>query len=290
MQHTSSNNRLNNAQPMLRMQACQAVAQRTTTTRRALTLIELLVVLGVITVLTTLVFGGIGKTREKMRQTQEVSSARFLINTFHSISTDKGRLFSAVEYNSGTSSHDQAEDIRYPTHMIPYTGEDEFYKALYFHPEQQELVRKTKRHSGSNASYVISIYPALGMNAPAVGGEYYDGQLQDNPANVSRAHEVNHPERLIVFISAGSSSAGLNLGNSIINGYFKVSSPYISRIPTFYLWGKARESSPSNTGNVHFRWDGQAVAAFFDGSVRMVDEETVADPRYWLNDTGAFNF
>lgn len=57
-----------------------------------------------------------------------------------------------------------------------------------------------------------------------------------------------------------------------------------------FMWGKAKASSPSNTGNVHFRWDGQAVAAFFDGSVRLVDDKAISSPEYWLNDTSAFNF
>lgn len=256
----------------------------------AFTLLEILVVLAVISILTTVVFGGISKVKEKMLQTQEVSSARFLINTFHMISVDKGRLFSAVEYEAGTSPDAQAENIRYPTHMVEYTGEAEFEKALYFYPDQQELLQKIKKvNTVVGVSYIRSLYPALGMNSPIVGGEYYNGAYQESSTNVANAHEVNRPQKLIVFISAGTSSMGYGLDSDVIHGYFKVVSPYIGRIPTMYMWDSARRSMPSNTGNVHFRWDKQAVAAFFDGSVRLVGEKEVKDPEYWLNDTSAFN-
>ena len=50
------------------------------------------------------------------------------------------------------------------------------------------------------------------------------------------------------------------------------------------------ENKPSSSfGNVAPRWEGRAVCAFLDGSVRMLDGEELHDMRHWSNTAADLN-
>lgn len=249
-----------------------------------MTLIELLFAITILSVLTSIVFGGIGKTREHIARTQEVSGARFLIGAFHTANADLGRVFSAEQTQSNLGPAGNAMNLRYGIHLMTYTSEADWQRVLYLHESQRKEIDKYRNNDLIGLRYILSLYPALGMNSPNVGGTYEDGRLRGVASYVyaTELSNVHHPEKLVVFMSAGTGAQ--TRYTSMIRGYFRVLPPFDQKYPEDgNTWGNAAEEYPSNTGNAHFRWEGKAVVAFFDGSISLQSAKDLDDPLHWEN-------
>lgn len=240
----------------------------------AFTLIELLVALSVIAVLSSLVYAAAQTASNRMRKVHEVAAARNLIIGFLSATSDHGGhyLLGYDETAPAMTAPDGQVISGELAHRYPYR------LAPYFNWQLKDtiLVNSNSQQVGGDASgYTISLNPALGMNIFLVGGELRDAKTGINWPGECLTMPSGSAASLLVFASAGYDNAGKR-----INGYFKVVPPKLGGP----LWNTApwnAQSKPADYGFVDARYDGQAVCAFTDGSVRTLSVEDLRDMRLW---------
>lgn len=253
--------------------------------RRAFTLIELLVVIGIIAVLTTVGFGVGQQALLRTRKVKEVAAAKNLITGFVSTPADfNGRYLLGYDATSKGVTMPDGKIVggelatRYPYRLAPYFG---------WQLQGTILVNSNNRQVGNDASgYQVSLNPAMGMNIFLVGGE-----LRDADKGINWASEcVQRPgtggsDHLLVFASAGFDNP---TNNQHTDGYFKVSPPKLGGP----LWVDAAwtpKAKAADYGQVDARYEGQAVCAFMDGSVRSMTVEELRDMRLWSSKAAANN-
>ncbi len=237
---------------------------------------ELLTVVAVTAVLAgiALATGHWGIRRAAMAR--EVNAARTLATAYASAASDEdGKLLPG--YDDGAQGYDlpggesisPAAAHRYPFRLAPYFG---------FTMDGTILVNRNKaqiaRMSGSSA-YFRSLFPALGMNTTYVGGRFERGNVDSPNECVTRLAQVGKPSMTLLF-----ASAGYGAGDEKVDGFHELDPP--NKHVT--LWTGSDEGSrksPDNYGHVDFRYDGQAVCAFLDGSVRLMGPGELRDMRYW---------
>ena len=254
--------------------------------RAAFTLIELLVVTSVIAVLAGLTVTATRGVQQRSRQTKELHAARQIIAAYLTFPNDHdGDLMRGydkhVQEISFTSGRTVTGEMccRYPWRLAPYLGEQ---------AEEIFLLNDNRSKTDSQAKdsfeyqYRVSLHPALGLNAYCVGG-YDDGSNSGlfQSDVVTRMAQAVRPASLIVFASARmKTGADLSLEDEIA-GNFLVKPPKFWR--TKWTAKFDREKPSSSFGNVAPRWDGRAVCAFLDGSVRSLNEKQLQDMRHWSN-------
>lgn len=167
---------------------------------------------------------------------------------------------------------------RYPFRLAPYLGNN-FDGTILVNKNKKEILKDTGG-TGAAYDYEVSAYPALGLNIFCVGGLVLaNGQVNYDADCISRS--ANAIGSILVFASGGSGQ-----GKNKMEGYCYVSpptmavdSPICQRWDSSDSWSK--EKDPMNYGFVDFRYDGRAVCAFLDGSVRMCSVKDLSDMRVW---------
>ena len=249
----------------------------------AFTMLELLFTVSIVSILAVVGFASMGKLREKGEMTRELSGARNLLVAYQLYAQENNnRLMpgykdeSGIENFEGQALHSPIS-ARYPWRLAPFIGKVE--GTLVYNGNEKYL-------TASNSDYLVSVRPNLGINATFVGGHYGNSSLlRPNPRveekigrwYVSYLGEASNASNLIVFASARG--PGSEEGESA-TGYFEVQPPKALG----NVWSEEafeEESPPSSHGFVDFRWNGKAVAAMFDGSARMLNEEEMRDMRLW---------
>ena len=113
--------------------------------------------------------------------------------------------------------------------------------------------------------YGVSAFPSFGINRYFVGGT----AGQSNSECVRSIAQAGHS--IIAFVSAGSSD---------IEGYEYVRSP--GEPGDSWRGGDwTDDSDPGDFGFVHPRHGGKAIAAFLDGSTRLMTINELRDMRLW---------
>lgn len=246
------------------------------------TLVEILVVVAVTAVLIGMVFA-VGTTGlEKARQAREMAAAKALSVAYMAAAADNNGEFlrgfddeaNAIDLpRSGAISAAAAH--RYPYRLAPYF-DDAFDGVILVNKNKGQIAKM-----GGNQTYYRSLFPALGMNATFVGGVYMTGEMelknedQNQDEVATRIGQVPKPSMMLVF-----ASAGYGKGKNKVDGYNRLNPPAVKTD----LWGggtPTEDSSPDDFGQVDFRYDGHAVCAFLDGSVRRLDVKELRDMRYW---------
>lgn len=251
------------------------------------TLIELLAVTAVLGILTALGVGVAQSTMTSAFKTREVGAARHLMVALASSTADgDGRYLAGMDLRVNTTTNPvynlEGEKItnlraaqRYPFRMAPYLGNN-FDGTILVNKDISQL----RKSSGSNYDYHVSAFPALGMNIYAVGGVVFKS------GETAFANDcISTPAKTIGSILAFA-SAGQGRGAKKMDGYSYVSPPTLSSdSPICQPWDNPdtwdEDADPMNFGFVDFRYDGQAVCAFLDGSVRMCKAEQLDDMRLW---------
>ncbi len=253
------------------------------------TLIELMAVTAVVGVLMAI---GVGVTKSTMTaayKAREVSAARNLITAFATSAVEgDGRYLPGMDMRvNGTTNlvyNTKGEKItnvraaqRYPFRLAPYLGND-FDGTILVNRNVGEILSTTG--GGSDYDYSVSAFPALGMNIYAVGGV-----VLNNGTTVFDADCITTSVRMNASIVAFA-SAGKGKGTQKMHGYSYVTPPTLmSDSPACKSWNSSaswsEEADPMNFGFVDFRYNGQAVCAFLDGSVRMCSVEELNDMRLW---------
>jgi len=270
---------------------------------RAFTLIELLVVLFVIAVLIAILLPGMAKCRLAMRKTRELSTARQVLTAVMMYTNDaKGEVLPGYAkrqwVNGGMIVRNEAGDRltgevaqRYPWRIAPYLNFD--FRGLYENSRVLADLREREAEYagfGVNYDYVVSLFPALGMNANFFGGTERTGQFEPAFQRVfGRVHAVkldalNRPSEVLMFASARAESQSAVPIVGTPEGFFRVDPPVFTRA-SGRLWQSAYEPrSPApglNSGFISLRYDGRAVTAHADGHAEVLTWDDLGDMRRW---------
>lgn len=265
--------------------------------RRGFTLTELLAVIATTSVLGALCVGAVQKGMVCASKVREITAARNLVTALHSSAQDDdGFYLPGMDYRAGTSADPvytpEGRTVtghaaqRYPYRIRPYLG-NEFNGTIFVNRNKQEIIRNSGG-LGAMYDYQVSAYPALGMNIYCVGGVVRgDDSIVNEEDCIANAVTTNGA--ILAFASGGSGS-----GSSRRHGFSYVTPPTMSSgSPICYQWSSAaawKESSDAmNYGWVDFRYDGRAVCAFLDGSVRLCSVNELSDMRLWNRNAQAAN-
>lgn len=219
---------------------------------------------------------------------REVHAAKQLVVALQNSALDNnGRYLPGFDLRAGTSEHPvykpdgrpvsmRPTAHRYPFRLAPYLG-NEFDDSIFVNRNKAEINLK---NSSVDPDYYISLYPALGMNIFGVGGVMTaDGFLQNAADCISTT--LQSSGSILAFASGGEGS-----GSSRVHGYCYVTpptkekdSPYCKKWDEPKTWTEKR--NPMDFGYVDFRYDGKAICAFLDGSVKQCSVEELSDMRKW---------
>lgn len=280
------------------------------TSRRAkgvagFTLIELLVSIAVIAVLISLLMPALAGARGAARQARELSSAQQLMIAF-TLYADANKGYVLPGYaskkmvNGAMAVYDDAgqrllseEAQRYPWRLAPYLDYD--FRGLY---DDVKLLKEIRAGASEYATYgvdyryVVSLFPAMGMNVFFVGGSDKQQQFdklfirQFGRVHIERLDEAQRPAQLMVFASARAETQALAPGLGKPEGFFRVEPPYFAEAQG-RLWEDAYDPDAMmpglNSGFVSLRHSGRAVTAHLDGHGTTKNWEAMNDMRMWAN-------
>lgn len=281
---------MSTAPALLKADRCQKHRPlKTLGKNRAFSLVEMLVTIAVITLLAALGAGAVQSVTGVANKAREVQAARQLVVALQSSAAENnGTYLPGMDYRAGqagtpvykpdgTRLSGRAAQ-RYPYRMAPYLG-NRFEGTVLVNSNEQEI-RKKAGNSSSDYDYLLSAYPALGMNIFCVGGVVSrTGKIIYNTDCISRSATARG--NILAFASGGS-----GVGEGKFHGFSYVSPPTTQRdSPICEKWQSASEwsveSDPKSFGWVDFRYGGKAVCAFLDGTVRMCDVKELSDMRLW---------
>jgi len=237
------------------------------------TLVELLVTVTIVAVLASLALAGVQSALESARKTEEIASARTLIQAYLNAAVSNNgrylpgydRTVSELELPDGRVISGPAAN-RYPFRMA----------AFMDHPvEDLVLVGKNQSQIDASNDYVVSLHPAFGINHLFVGGDVQaDGSVSfEADCVTTMARASSSP---LVFASSGSETES----GEVIHGFNIISPPNT----TSSIWsadGWREGANPGDYGNLHARYGGKVIAAFLDGSVRQHTIPELEDMRLW---------
>lgn len=270
---------------------------------RAFTLIELLVVIGVIGLVIALMLPALGRARSSGRQTREMAGAHQLMAAFTMYANDsRDRVLTGYAPESWVAGSMPVYNLegdrllghdaqRYPWRIIPYLSGD--FRGLYDDPRLLKDVRENieaYRAVGVDLDYVISLFPAMGMNVAFVGGsdhlQEFDPVFQRvfGRVYVDRMDQPVRPSQLITFISARAESQPLAPMLGKPEGFFRVDSPMFAPNQARQWEAAYDRTAPNpglNSGFVSLRYAGKAVCARFDSHVEMMGWDSLQDMRHW---------
>lgn len=246
----------------------------TTHTNHGFTLIELLVVIAILAVLAGIGSAALLSAADKGKTAAETSAAKTLISAYQAAAADNGGRYlpardtsaSNVLNGEGRRISNRQVRARYPFRLAPYFNYA-IESTLLAGDNRQQLLRvmNLSQPSGSMYDYGVSAFPSFGMNRYFVGGT----AGQTNNECVRSIAQADHS--IVAFVSAGSSD---------IDGYEYVRAP--GEPGGSWAGGEwSEDSDPSQFGFVHPRHGGKAIAAFLDGSTRLMTIEELRDMRLW---------
>jgi prepilin-type N-terminal cleavage/methylation domain-containing protein len=248
--------------------------------RSGFTLIELLVVITIVAVLAAIMFPVYQSFTLNGKMVREVQAGRNLITGYLAAAADRdGQLLGGYDRSvtevglpDGTSFGSPVSN-RYPYRVLPYVGNK---------VEGTFLINDSVKTIAPSNTYMVSCYPAFGINYIFVGGDIMSNGSVNNQAEcISRlgAGEVSP----LVFASAAGTG-----GDGKIPGYCLLTPPHT----TGAMWTTAkwtRKSYAEEYGNVDPRYNGKAVCVFLDGSVQQLGIEDLRDMRLWSRNAALAN-
>lgn len=165
---------------------------------------------------------------------------------------------------------------RYPFRLAPYFNY-QMDGTILVNRNEAQIIRQMGS-GGAMYDYGLSVFPAMGINRYLVGGNINANGTVDHAAECVLT--LGQAEKsILLFVSAGTTE---------IDGYEYVTPPNGPR----GQWSSAnwrRDSDPSDFGHVSARFDGKAVGAFLDGSVRVLSLEELRDMRLWSKNAALAN-
>jgi len=253
---------------------------------RGFSLVELLVGVAILGLLAGVSGAAYQKAMGKASLTAEVSAGKSLVQAYLlAASENGGRYLAAYDQTARNQTvlNGQGRPIamsevkyRYPFRLAPYFNY-QMDGTILVNRNESQIIRQMGS-TGSMYDYGLSVFPALGINRYLVGGSINPNGGVEHAAECVQAMG-QADKSVIVFVSGGSSE---------VDGYEYVTPPNGPR----GQWSAApwtKDSDSSSYGHVGARFDGKAVAAFLDGSVKVLSIEELRDMRLWSRNAALAN-
>lgn len=252
---------------------------------------EVLVAIGAVGFV--LVFG-VGVLRSALcssDKVREIQAGRSLVLALQASATENnGRYLPGMDYRVGTSANPvykvNGDKLtghaaqRYPFRLAPYL--DGRFDGTILLSRNKVQIEKSASGSASMYDYLVSTFPALGMNIFCVGGVVRaDGTLMNEAECISHSGAMRGG---VLAFASGGKGEGKNkqYGFSYVSPPTKQNdSPVCLRWDSAEAWSDTKD--PMNYGWVDFRYNGRAVCAFLDGTVRLCNVEELSDMRLWTH-------
>lgn len=276
--------------------------------RRAFTLVELLVVISIFALLMGIMLPALGRARAAARDLRSRSDLRQLITGYTAYQNDHNgdvmlgyppNTFNGntvtIKYEGMTFGPPVSQ--RYPWRLVPYVSG--VWDVLHDHAAVPELPRSDEPASVAfGRAYMLSLYPAFGLNDVYVGGSAaghgYIGTAPNQTPNVGQ-HVVfnnNDVRRTSELIVLGDSQVR-NIYPQPDNpeeGYFRLTAPHANG----EQWRAVGHDFQLITGSIMGIPQGRngpdAGMSFFDGHVESLSPEELNDMRYWANNAATENY
>jgi len=252
--------------------------------KSAFTLVELMVVIAILGLLAGISVGAYQKAMGKASLGCETAAGKSLIQAYQAACAEnEGRLLAAKDTTATDVKNAKGQNIsmpevrsRYPFRLAPYFNYQMDGTVLVNRNESQII--NLMGASGPMYDYGLSVFPAMGINRYLVGGSVSaNGTVQYEAECIRSMGQAD--KSVIVFASAG---------NPDVDGYEYVTAP---KGPggqwTSAPWSKGVDAG--NYGHVDGRYEGKAVCAFLDGSVRVLSIDDLRDMRLWSRNAALEN-
>lgn len=250
------------------------------------TLIELLVVIAIMALLIGILLPSLGAANRTAKAVEELAAARSLMQAMHTYAHDHAERL-MPSYLTAQQAKDVVDEFgqlsgtpvsqRWAYRLGPYF--DYQWAGTTHVGVQGKLLRDFEETiaAGGTASwtYLISVFPSLGMNRVFVGGDETDPAPPGLRRVVERIDEAFDPGGLITFASARFRVTGLDN-----DGYLNVSPPPLGAV---YDEDPSTSSPTTAFGHVHLRHDKKAVVGWLDGRATLASEEEMLDRRNWAD-------
>lgn len=250
-------------------------------------------VVAVIAVLITLVTVAAGAVRAAGAGVKETSLGRSLMTGYVAYATDNRGSLMPGYYNvqpplagvtdaQGNAITGQGA-YRYPWRLAPYLD----YNLAGLVQDKWLL---EDLHYTNQFNYFVSLYPSLGLNGTFIGGDSSASGLGFDPAMqqlygnfyLTRLAQAKRPADLIVFGSARTAAPYEPGAPPVIEGYFRIESPYLLSRRWDATWNP--DSPPNTWGYLSMRIKPRKAAfAFLDGHTGYLDDGEVQDMRKWCD-------
>lgn len=260
--------------------------------RPAFTIVELLVVIGIVSLLLGILLPVLSSVRSAARSTVELNGGRQLMTAFINYAAvyDDAAMPGYKTDLRVKDENDQPITMgpirgRYPWRIAPFL--DYSFEGLYLN-QNRDALEEARNKERFLYTYMVSLVPSLGMNTMWVGGDETHGGFDPQSAfgrfYITRLSQAIHPERLVAFASARGGDPMQITGLDLHEGYFKVLSPYTtSTAGPQWAEDDRPNSTPTDTGHVSPRYDGEAVVAAVDGHCTLEALDHLRDMRRWAN-------
>jgi len=248
------------------------------------TLVELLVVITILGLLVGISSGAYQKAMSKASMASEINAGKNLIQAYQLATTENdGRLLPAYDASAKDVKNANGQPIamsmvraRYPFRLAPYFNYQMGGVILVNRNESQII--KIMGPSGNMYDYGLSVFPAMGINRYLVGGYLGSGGTVQYASECIQS-QGQADKSVIVFASAGDPQ---------VDGFEYVVSP---KGPAGQWSGAkwTKDSDPGEYGHVAARYDGKAVCAFLNGSVKGLSIDELRDMRLWSRNAALEN-